>query len=145
LSGMSLENCSGFDTTNVVNDRSKEKIMNARLSVVLCLLLAGVLVVGGCGKKADENKPISEVQADAEKMNADELKAMVDQYTDAIAAKQGDVEKLAADLKEIPVTEMLTSEKAKSLKADMGEIEKSVSALSERMKIYADELTKKGG
>ena len=108
------------------------------------LLVAGLIVAVGCGKKADENKPISEVKAEAEKMNTDELRTTAMAYKKAIEAKEGDVEKLAAKLKDIPVTEML-GEKAKSLKADMDELQQSVSALQERFQIYYDKLKEKGG
>jgi len=65
-------------------------------------------------------------------------------YKKAIEAKEGDVEKLAAKLKDIPVTEML-GEKAKSLKVDMERLQQSVSALQERFQIYYDKLKEKGG
>jgi len=65
-------------------------------------------------------------------------------YKKAIVAKEGDVEKLAAQLKEIPVAEML-GEEAKGVKADMEKLQQSVSALQERFQIYYDTLKEKGG
>ncbi|MCP4609588.1 MAG: hypothetical protein GY845_12830 [Planctomycetes bacterium] len=116
-------------------------VRNAVICYVIALCLFAIM---GCGKKADENKPISEVKAEAEKMDTDGLRAMAMSYKEAIAAKSGDLEKLTAKLKDIPVTEMLGAE-AKSLKADMENLEKSVSALKERFEVYYQKLKDTGG
>jgi len=119
--------------------------MKSAKNIILDFVLVACLIAAvGCGKKADENKPISEVKAEAEKMNTDELRSAAMAYKKAIEAKEGDVEKLAAKLKDIPVTEML-GEKAKSLKVDMERLQQSVSALQERFQIYYDKLKEKGG
>jgi hypothetical protein len=104
-----------------------------------------MLSFAGCGgKKADETKPLSEVKAEAEKMGAPDLRSMAMAYKEAIAAKKADVDKLAAKVAEVPVTEML-GEEAKKLKADMENVSKSVSALTERFQVYYDQLKVKGG
>jgi polyhydroxyalkanoate synthesis regulator phasin len=113
--------------------------------ILLSLTLAvSLLLLSGCGKKADENKPIGEIQAEAAKMNAQDLKAMAMNYKEAIEAKKADVENLAAKLKEIPVAQLLGGQ-AKQLKADIDNLNKSVSALKERFQIYYDQLKAKGG
>jgi uncharacterized coiled-coil DUF342 family protein len=117
---------------------------NVRNVVICCLIALCMFAISGCGKKADENKPISEVKAEAEKMDTAGLRAMAMAYKEAIAAKSGDLEKLTAKLKDIPVTEMLGAE-AKSLKADMENLEKSVSALKERFEVYYQKLKDTGG
>ena len=112
---------------------------------LLSLMLAlSIVFLFGCGKKADENKPISEAKAEAEKMSVADLKAMAMKYKDAIDAKKADVEKITAKLKEIPVTQML-GEESKKLKADIDNLTKSLSALKERFQIYYDQLKAKGG
>jgi len=98
----------------------------------------------GCGKKADENKPISEVKAEAEKMDTDGLRDMAMVYQKSIAAKKGELEKLTAKLKDIPVTEMM-GEEAKALKADVDNLNKSLSALKERFEVYYQKLKEQGG
>ncbi|GAF80380.1 unnamed protein product, partial [marine sediment metagenome] len=60
------------------------------------LLLLCTLGLTGCGKKADESKPISEVKAEAEKMDVEQLRSMAIKYKDAIVAKTTDMEKIAA-------------------------------------------------
>lgn len=115
-----------------------------KLITFYCSLTLCALALVGCGKKADENKPISEVKAEAEKMSAEKLRDTALAYKDAIEAKKGDVEKITAKLKEIPITQMLGDE-AKGLKADIDNLNKSVSALKERFNVYYGKLKEKGG
>ena len=77
-------------------------------------------------------------------MDTDGLRAMAMAYKEAIAAKKGELEKLTAKLKDIPATELLSKE-AKELKADMENLEKSVSALKERFEVYYQKLKDKSG
>jgi polyhydroxyalkanoate synthesis regulator phasin len=114
-------------------------------NTILSLILASSLVfLFSCGKKVDENKPIGEVKAEAEKMSVADLKAMAMKYKETIEAKKADIEKITAKLKEIPVTQML-GEQAKQLKGDIDNLNKSISALKERFQIYYDQLKTKGG
>ena len=115
-----------------------------RNAVLCCLIALCLFAILGCGKKADENKPISEVKAEAEKMDTDGLRTMAMVYQKAIAAKNSEVEKLSAKLKEIPATEMLGAE-AKELKADIDNLNTSISALKERFEVYYQNLKDKGG
>ena len=115
-----------------------------RNAVLCCLIALCLFAILGCGKKADENKPISEVKAEAEKMDTDGLRAMAMVYQKAIAAKNGEVEKLTAKLKDIPVTEMMGDE-AKELKADVDNLNTSISALKERFEVYYQKLKEQGG
>lgn len=120
--------------------------MKGASKVYVCLLLVGfMLAFGGCGgKKADESKPMSEVKAEAEGMSASDLRSMAMAYKDAIVARKAEVDKLAAKVAEIPVTEMLGDE-AKKLKADLENVKNSVSALTERFQVYYDKLKELGG
>jgi hypothetical protein len=92
----------------------------------------------------DIQKPIAEVQTQAQAMNVESLKATAQGYKDAILAKQADVEKLMAKVKEIPITEAL-GEQAKTLKGDLSNLETSVKALKERFQVYYNTLKEKGG
>ncbi len=116
----------------------------ARNVTFYCLLALCFVALFGCGKKADENKPLSEVKAEADKMSADKLRSMAMAYKDAISAKKGEVEKVASKLKGIPVTKMLEDE-AKGLKSDIEILNKSVSALKERFQVYYNKLEEKSG
>jgi len=116
-------------------------VRNIRL---YCLLGLCVLVLLGCGKKADENKPISEVKAEAEKMSVAELRSMALKYKEALMAKEGDVEKIMAELKEVPLAKKL-GEEAVGLKANIDNVNKSISALTKRFEIYYNEIKEKDG
>ena len=107
--------------------------------VVLCSL-----ALFGCSKKADENKPLSEVKAEAEKMSVEKLRSMAMTYKEAITAQKDDVEKLVSKLKDIPLTKMMSDE-TKGLKADIETLNKSASALKERFQVYYGKLKEKGG
>ncbi len=111
---------------------------------VFCFLVVCSLTLFGCGKKADESKSISDVKAEAEQMSVEKLKSMAMEYQEAITAKKGEVEKLAAKLKDIPLTDLM-SEEAKGLKADVDALNKSMSALQERFTVYYNALKEKGG
>jgi len=118
-----------------------ERMETVRNISFYCLL---VLCLLGCGKKADENKPISEVKAEAEQMDVGELKAMAMKYKKAILAKEPEIRKLADQLKEIPIAKRLGTE-AKDITAEIEALNKSVSALNERFAVYYNKLKEKGG
>ncbi|MGA2092239.1 MAG: hypothetical protein ABSH16_02375 [Sedimentisphaerales bacterium] len=119
--------------------------MNIVLRTGLCVLIAACLISFiGCGKKADENKPMTQVQAEADKMNVEQLKAAAMEYKNAIAAKKAELKKVADKLKAIPATEQL-GDKAKKLQEEVVNIGKSVNALTERFDVYYNKLKEKGG
>ena len=132
-----------------------------RNAVLSCLLALVLLVAIGCDKKTDQDQPptttrsetkapavaadtpVSEVQAEADTMSVENLKATALKYKDAIIAKQADIEKLAAKVKEIPLTEALGDE-AKTLKADLQNLETDLKALKDRFQVYYNKLKEKG-
>ena len=99
-------------------------------------------VLTGCGSKASEDKPISEVKTEAQAMSVEQLKAIIAKYEAAINSKKAEIDKLTAAIQKIPVTQML-GEEAKKLKSDMQNISNSVKALTERLNVYAQELKSK--
>jgi hypothetical protein len=106
--------------------------------------LAVILGISGCGKKADEKKPMEEVRTEAKTMDTDELRDMAVAYKEAIEAKKEDVNELLQKIKDIPITEAIGKE-AEALKSDVAEINKSLSALTERFRVYFDQLKSKSG
>jgi hypothetical protein len=111
-----------------------------------CLLVVWLLAITGCSKKetrADENKPIDEVKAEALKMNATELKEMVLKYKEALTAKQVELDKIAAKLDNLSVTEVV--EVTKKIQPEMEKLAGSIAALKERFQIYFQKLKEKGG
>lgn len=119
--------------------------MNTIIRTGLFILLAGCLLgLAGCGKKADTDKSIADVQAEASKMNVEQLKAKAMEYKEAIVAKKAEIEKVAAKLKEIPIAQQLGSE-AKALQTDIAELNKALADLTERFQIYYNKLKEAGG
>jgi len=101
-------------------------------------LLAGLTIVamltgcGGSGSSAtiDENKPVSQIAADASKMGKAELQTMVTKYEAAIAEKG----------KELAALKATKALKAKTLKNDVSKITASTGKLKDQMAAYAKEL-----
>lgn len=134
-----------------------------RNATIICLLILLFLLGAGCDRKpaaeqpaapaqpqtqtnagvVDIDQPISEVEAEAETMSVDNLKATALKYKEAILAKQADLEKLAAKVKEIPVMEALGQE-AQALKTDLSNVEDTLAALKERFQVYYNKLKEKG-
>ena len=110
----------------------------------LFLLLLCPLVLLGCSQKNTENKSIDEVKAEAEKMDANQLKSMAMKYKKAIEAKNSDVEKLLAEIKNIPPAEMMGA-KAKETIDEMNKISQSIQELTEKFMICYNKLKEKGG
>lgn len=110
------------------------------------LTIAAVISVTlfGCGKKADPNKPIGEVKAEAEKMNEAQLKKMAATYRDAIMAKQKDVEKITAKIQAMGIQQAM-SDNAKALQADIAKLNEAIKPLTDRFEIYYNKLKEKGG
>lgn len=116
------------------------------------LLVLYSLGIMGCGKKtdvgtgvkADENKPVSEVKAEAEKMSTEDLRAAAMVYKKAIEAKTAEVDKLAKELMKVMLADK-SSDEMKTLQAQTGKLNQSVAALTERFQIYYEKLKEKGG
>lgn len=105
-------------------------------------LMLAALLAGCGGSSIDENKPVSQISAEAQKMSQADLQKMVAKYDEAIAAKGKELEALAAKIKEIPLTELM-GEKAKMLKNDITQITTSIGKLKDQMEVYAKELAAK--
>jgi outer membrane murein-binding lipoprotein Lpp len=119
--------------------------MNITKNIVLCcLFVLSSLFLCGCSKKADTDKSIADVQAEASKMDAEQLMAKATEYKDAIVAKKAKIEKVTAKLKEIPITQQMGSE-AKGLQTDIANLSKSLSSLTEKFQVYYNKLKETGG
>jgi hypothetical protein len=116
-------------------------------AIFSALIIATGLAFAGCaggGGSVSESRPVSEIAAEAKNMAVAELQNIVAKYKQVIAVKQVDIQALQAKIKEIPLTQLL-GEEAKKLKTDISTIAASVSALTERMNVYIQELKAKGG
>ena len=108
------------------------------------------MALAGCGKKdertvsADENKPMSEVKAEADQMTPQGLRTAAVAYRDAVLAKKAEVEQFVGKFRELPTEEMF-GEEAKRLQTEIESANKSIAALTERFQLYYDKLKEKGG
>ncbi len=93
---------------------------------------------------ADLEKPVPEVQTQAQTMSVADLRATALQYVQTISVKKEDLQKVLAQVKEIPLAEAL-SEKAKTLKAEVQKIQTSVKDPTDRFQVYYNKLKEKGG
>lgn len=122
---------------------------NITLWGLLVLYSLGIMGCGkktgvGTGVKADENKPVSEVKAEAEKMSTEDLRAAAMAYNDAIKAKTAEVDTLAKELMKVMLAGK-SQDELKKLNDQMGEMNKSKEKLTERFEIYYEKLKEKGG
>lgn len=113
-------------------------------SLTLCMSIAvfSMLIILGCGKIADENKPLNEVKAEAAEMDVEDLREMALAYKELIHANLEEVGKIKNKIKEIPLKEMF-GEQAQELKQELGPVIKSISELKKRFWVYYSELKKK--
>ena len=140
--------------------------MRIRACVILsCLVALSGPALVGCAKKADKSagssapqtgagtavnvtadveKPVAEVQTQAQTMSVADLRATAVQYAQAVSIKKEDLQKVLAQVKALPLTEAL-SEKAKTLNAEAQKIEASLKILTDRFQVYYNKLKEKGG
>lgn len=98
----------------------------------------------GCAKKADTNRSVEQIKTEVQHMTSADIEAYAIAYANEIAAKKGEVEKVADQLKSISPMELI-GEKAKSIKTQLSNIESEVSKLTERYQIYAQKFQELGG
>jgi endonuclease I len=119
--------------------------MNNVIRIGLCVMIAGCLLgFACCSKKADTEKSVADIEAEASKMNVEQLKAKAMEYKDAIVAKKAEVEKVTAKLKEIPITQQMGAE-AKALQTDLANLSKAMADLTQRFQVYYNKLNEAGG
>ncbi len=110
--------------------------------LLLAMLCGCALFVAGCGKSADENKTPAEIKAEVASMSKEDIQEMVEVYKAAIAEKEAEISKVAAEIAKIPITEQM-GEKAKELRGKTEELGVSVKRLTENMKAYIEGLSTK--
>ena len=120
----------------------------------MCLLVVCLSAISGCSKKkdadvetdakVDTSKPLSTVKAEAEKMDAEQLRAVALKYMEAIESKSAELEELAKDLMKVTISNA-PSEQRDKLNAQMEEMSKHVTGLGEHFEVYRKKLEEKGG
>lgn len=92
----------------------------------------------------DLEKTVSDLKAEAAKMDVESLTAVATKYKDAILAKQADIKTLMDKLSAIPATEKLGTE-AKNMTAEIKTLTDAIAPLKERLAVYVDAIKAKGG
>ena len=120
--------------------------MKTKLLITVGIVLCMMVLATGCDQKSgggsatvDETKPLSEVKAEADKLDVEKLKAIAMDYKEAIMAKEDEVKKLMDQIKEIPLAQQMTDE-AKSLQADLKDLNDSLKNLTDRFQVYYNKL-----
>ena len=116
----------------------------ARLSLYILIVLF-VLAFIGCGKKGssvDATKPISEIKAEAEKMDINQLRATAEKYRNAYLKKTSELNKL---MEKKSAETLSINKEANELMKEIGDLGDAINAMRERFQIYYDKLKEKGG
>jgi Skp family chaperone for outer membrane proteins len=106
-------------------------------------LLSCAAALSACSK-ADTNKPIDQVRAEAETMNVSQLESAAKDYAGEIAEKQKEAENIQSQLTQLSLQEAM-GEKAKKIKDDVARVTQELSALTERYNIYVQRFQAAGG
>lgn len=114
------------------------------ISMSIIFLFTATFILAGCGSKVDQNRPISQIVAEAKNMSVAQLQQMAGEYQKAIEAKRGDIQKLQEKIQQIPMTQ-LVGEESRKLQNDVIKIKEAIKSLTERMNVYVQELKAKGG
>jgi len=120
----------------------KGVVMGIKKVSLILLLVLFAIALPGCKKQSeatvDTNKPVIEIKAELGKMSTEDVKDMAKAYADAIKEKNEEVKKALIKFKELP------GEDPNAMKAEIDDLNKAVSALNERSKIYYDKLKELG-
>lgn len=110
--------------------------------VFLPVIAVVFLVVQYAQAKVMENVPVADIIKQAQTMTVPQIQGMIEKYKTAIADKKIDLEKVKAQLKQIPLTQMM-GDKAKKVKDDILKINTSVKSLTDVLGAYTNVLNEK--
>ena len=88
--------------------------------------------------------PLDDVKAEIAKLNVEQLKAKAIEYKNAIVTKKAELAAATAKLKEIPVTQLMSTD-AKTLQSNIDTLTKTVSDLTARLQLYNNKIKELGG
>lgn len=110
----------------------------------LFAILALVIALTGCAKKADTRKPVEQIKTEVQTMSVNDLEAFAKAYAGEIASKKTEVGKIGDQIKALTVNDLM-GDKAKTIKDNLSAISGEVEALTVRYQVYADKFREKGG
>ena len=110
-------------------------------------MLLGFVVLTGCGRtgteEALEQRPLSDIIAEANELSNDGVAQQARAYRDAIVRQNEDLARLKQVKKNLDYIEK-TGPKAKELDAQMQALGKSIGRLMQRHRVYINKLHEKG-
>lgn len=115
-----------------------------KLAMSLMVLLIAGAALQGCGKKADTQKPVDQIQQEVQSMSKADLESNAKAYVNEISSRKSELDKIASQLKSLSPTEMF-GEKAKGIKDELSKVQSDLSALTQRYEIYAKKYQEVGG
>ena len=92
----------------------------------------------------DLDKTVSDLKAEAAKMDVKTLTEVALKYKDAILEKQGQLDGLIQKLKAVPMTEKLGAD-AQGMTTEIKALTDAIAPLTERFGVYVDAIKAKGG
>ena len=107
------------------------------------VLVFALAMFFGCAKKVDLRKPVDQIKSEVQTMSAQDLQGNAGAYAKEIKARKADLAKIADEMKNLPAKEIF-SDKSKSVKNRLGQIQAEAAALMERYQVYLGKLREKG-
>lgn len=107
-------------------------------------LAAGLVFAFGCGKKADPQKPMEQVEAEIQGMSVSDLESMMRSYADAFRDKRAGMEKLRDEIKRLAPDEVV-GEKGREIRDRMKAHSVEAVELMKRYDRYARKFREAGG
>ena len=92
----------------------------------------------------DLENTVADLKAEAAQMDIENLKEVAAKYKEAIAVKETELKAMVDKLSAVPLTEKLGKE-AQAITGEIKNLTDGVAALQERLQVYIDALTAKGG
>ena len=111
------------------------------------IVLLGFVVLTGCGQTSTEDalqqRPLSDVIAEANELSNDGLERQARAYRDAVVKQNEELDRLKQTKRDLDYVEK-TGPRAKELDKQMQVLGKSIGRLIERHRVYINRLHQKG-
>mgnify|MGYP006294506955 CR=1 FL=1 len=119
---------------------------SAHKSSVVLVLIASSLVLSTViynlrPPRVDVEASLDEIRAEARNMKTGELKSTIDDYTDAIELKKGEIHRMVIKIQGLPYYRN-KSQKASILKSDLAQLRRQLEKLKVRHDIYYSNYSK---
>ena len=118
--------------------------MKNYLTASFLTLLACMVMIYGCGKKADPSKSVDQIKQEVQAMSVSDLESNAKAYVNEIMSRKSELDKIQAQLKSMSPTEIF-GDKAKGIKGQLSNVQSELSALTQRYEIYAKKYQDLGG